>query len=138
MRIMTMPSGIRGAWCERRDSNPHGDYPLEPKSSASTNFATWALLFLLLYYYTSKPTFSQLHSSMFFSRFHFQLETMRSVFCNMVDYCPTSNTTEHISPSLEHVFNQQLFQFCWCSPWWMDQSINHLSPRIEVYSTLEL
>ena len=42
MRIMTMPSGVRGAWCERRDSNPHGGYPLEPKSSASTNSATFA------------------------------------------------------------------------------------------------
>src|SRR5690606_7791480 len=27
-------AGSRG-WCERRDSNPHGGYPLEPKSSAS-------------------------------------------------------------------------------------------------------
>ena len=40
--FMIMPSGIRGAWCERRDSNPHGGYPLEPKSSASTNSATFA------------------------------------------------------------------------------------------------
>src|SRR5688500_17778478 len=30
-------------WCERRDSNPHGGYPLEPKSSASTNSATFAV-----------------------------------------------------------------------------------------------
>jgi hypothetical protein len=30
------------AWCERRDSNPHGGCPLEPKSSASTSSATFA------------------------------------------------------------------------------------------------
>jgi hypothetical protein len=36
----------RPAWCERRDSNPHGDYPLEPKSSASTSSATFANLAL--------------------------------------------------------------------------------------------
>ena len=28
--------------CERGESNPHGDYPLDPKSSASTNSATFA------------------------------------------------------------------------------------------------
>ena len=32
----------RGGWCERRDSNPHGGHPLEPKSSASTSSATFA------------------------------------------------------------------------------------------------
>ena len=33
--------GFRGAavWCGRRDSNPHG-FPLGPKPSASTSFAT--------------------------------------------------------------------------------------------------
>ena len=30
------------ARCERRDSNPHGGYPSEPKSGASTNSATFA------------------------------------------------------------------------------------------------
>src|SRR5690348_8286902 len=29
-------------WCERRDSNPHGGYPPEPKSGASTSSATFA------------------------------------------------------------------------------------------------
>ncbi len=29
-------------WCERRDSNPHGFGPLDPKSSASANSATFA------------------------------------------------------------------------------------------------
>ena len=29
-------------WCEGGDSNPHGGYPLEPKSSASTSSATFA------------------------------------------------------------------------------------------------
>ena len=32
-------------WCERGESNPHGCYPLEPKSSASTNSATFARRF---------------------------------------------------------------------------------------------
>ena len=31
------------SWCGRRDSNPHG-CPLDPKSSASTNFATPAFI----------------------------------------------------------------------------------------------
>src|SRR5690606_29725713 len=35
-------SAAGGGWCERRDSNPHGGYPLEPKSSASTSSATFA------------------------------------------------------------------------------------------------
>src|SRR6266849_6740277 len=29
-------------WCERGDSNPHGFRPLDPKSSASANSATFA------------------------------------------------------------------------------------------------
>ncbi len=35
--------GMRQGWCERRDSNPHGFTPLEPKSSASTSSATLAM-----------------------------------------------------------------------------------------------
>src|SRR5205823_12792633 len=31
-------------WCERRDSNPHGGYPPDPKSGASANSATFAFL----------------------------------------------------------------------------------------------
>src|SRR5205807_9117608 len=30
------------SWCERGDSNPHGFGPLDPKSSASANSATFA------------------------------------------------------------------------------------------------
>ena len=41
-RSLPPRANYRGAWCERRDSNPHGGYPLEPKSSASTNSATFA------------------------------------------------------------------------------------------------
>ncbi len=29
-------------WCERGDSNPHEETPLDPKSSASANSATFA------------------------------------------------------------------------------------------------
>ena len=36
---------ITGYWCERGESNPHEPGPLDPKSSASTNFATLALTF---------------------------------------------------------------------------------------------
>jgi hypothetical protein len=41
--IKTSPKKTNyGFWCERRDSNSHRLTPLEPKSSASTNSATFA------------------------------------------------------------------------------------------------
>ena len=42
--LLLLPCKLSGARarCERRDSNPHGGYPSEPKSGASTNSATFA------------------------------------------------------------------------------------------------
>ena len=42
--LILLPCKLSGARarCERRDSNPHGGYPSEPKSGASTNSATFA------------------------------------------------------------------------------------------------
>ena len=41
-RLIAWLTAAGAAWCERGDSNPHGDYPSEPKSGASTNSATFA------------------------------------------------------------------------------------------------
>ena len=41
-RLIAWLTAADAAWCERGDSNPHGDYPSEPKSGASTNSATFA------------------------------------------------------------------------------------------------
>jgi hypothetical protein len=33
--LMALPQTLVKQWCERRESNPHGGCPLDPKSSAS-------------------------------------------------------------------------------------------------------
>jgi hypothetical protein len=35
-------NNIKKKWCERGELNPHGVYPLDPKSSASASSATLA------------------------------------------------------------------------------------------------
>jgi hypothetical protein len=41
-------------WCERGDLNPHRCYPLDPKSSASANSATFAEKIIITIIYKKK------------------------------------------------------------------------------------
>jgi hypothetical protein len=60
-------------WCERRDSNPHGGYPPDPKSGASANSATFAFRIITVRaLYSVNPSYKN-HCNSWESKFIFTL-----------------------------------------------------------------